>query len=122
MLNFLEFVQLSKSTDDEIRDILRTFTSQHHVINDNATVQKLLNYTDLQISYSDLVAIHKDISSYIMKRAPKTSRAAAGDGLLALSEIAALQSFSSLLNALVVAKSHSSLKKLADLNTATRFS
>ena len=118
-LSFTKYLKIDEAYDDEIRDILLSLSSVHPAFKNNAVIQSILNNPERAIAYADLVQIHRDVSAYIFKIAPK-SHMPTPDPFLALSEITALQSAQSLLNAVLLAKSHSSLQKIADLNTTTR--
>lgn len=118
-LSFKEFLKISNAHDDEIREIFFSLSSTHSIFKKNAVIQDILQNPDRRITYADIVRIHQDVSAYIVKIAPKSSNPHA-DPILSLSEIAALQSTLSLLNAILVAKSQSAIQKIADLNTTTR--
>lgn len=120
LISFKEFLKINNANDNEIRDALVSLSSKHSIFKNNIIIRSVLSDPDKNITYSDLVDIHKDVSSYIMKIAPKSLKTATEHNVLALSEMIALQSSLSLLNALIVTKSQSAIEKIASLNATTR--
>ena len=119
-LSFKEFVQIYDYHDNEIRDIFASLASKHSIFKNNALVCDILDNADKKIEYTDLIKIHKYVSSYIMKIAPKSQNTPTESNVLTLSEMITLQSALSLLNALIVTKSNSAIEKIASLNATTR--
>ena len=120
LISFKEFLKINNANDNEIRDVLVSLSSKHSIFKNNLIIRSVLSDPDKNITYYDLVSIHKDVSSYIMKIAPKSSNTPIEHNVLTLSEMIALQSSLSLLNALIVTKSQSAIEKIASLNATTR--
>lgn len=118
MINCLsDYLNFSNEYDDQIDDVLSLLSSQHSIFKNNDIIQEILEHPNVSATHNDLLNIHKDVSSYITKIAPKSLNIAAERNVLTLSEMIALQSCLSLLNTLINAKTQFTIEKLASIIT-----
>lgn len=115
--SFTDYMNFSNEYDDQIDDVLSLLSSQHSIFKNNEIIQEILANSSFSASHNDLLSIHKDVSSYIIKIAPKSLDIAVERSVLTLSEMIALQSCLSLLNTLINAKTQFTIEKLASIIT-----
>lgn len=118
--SFAKYLDFSNVCVIETRDIFTLLSAQHSIYKNNKLISEILSFPNISATNDELLSIHQEVTAYIMKIAPKSLEISAERNILALSEMIALQSTLSLLNALIVARSKVAIEKLASLNTTTR--